>query len=365
MNYGRLLKYELKKVLAQKAYWLALIVMIVMLIANETIPIYTGNYETKMSRMKAMSGTVIDDEIIDTIREVDDPHEYDPIYEFLKFATGSTDLTGVTAESLYKTRDLVNVALMEEDGATAEEVKYWQELDKSNVVPFTYTYDGFYEAFFDAVYFMNFMVLILCGIGLSGLFADEKGRGTDQIIFGTRNGRKKLFYVKLTVGVIVGAFSSLVLIAEEIIACAVLYGTEGADTMIQLHIPQCMMNITMGQAVHYMCLLELAVGIFLGLVAMFLSQLTMNHAASMASMIFLLFASMINIPGGLRIIKLLSNLMPGAFVGSWLFYNYITVDLFGIRLNIMQYAPMAWLLIGIVLMAIAFRSYARYEVKAR
>ncbi|MBR1560644.1 MAG: hypothetical protein IJ646_10440, partial [Clostridia bacterium] len=340
MDTRTLLRYELKKTFGQRAYWMALAVMVLLLVANELIPIYTGNYLPKLRREVALSGTAVDDAVIEAIQAAPDQHAYDPIYSLIKYATGRTDITGVTAASLYRTREEVNDGLMTEDHVTDAERAYWKARDSANATPFVYRYDGAYAAFFEVVYFMDFMVLILCGVSLSGLFADERARGTDQIVFGTRHGRARLFRVKVVVGVAVGLVSALLLIGEEVAACFLLYGTDGADAMVQIHIPQCMMRVTMGQAMLYMSLLIVAASVFLAVVAMFLSQITMNHAGTMAGMILVMFLSMVNLPG--RPLKLLTSLMPGAFVGSWLFDNYITVTLFGARLTVMQYAPLCW-----------------------
>ena len=125
-----------------------------------------------------------------------------------------------------------------------------------------------------------------------------------------------------------------------------------------------MMNITMGRAVLYMAVLVLIIGVFLGIITMFFSQLTMNHTASMALMILVLFASMFNPAGNSRILKMLFDMMPGAFVGSWLFETYTTVNLFGVRMNIMQYTPVFWLLTSMLLIAAAAVLYRKYEVNA-
>ena len=359
-----LVYYEFKKVLSQKAYWLALAVMLLILFANEVTPMVLGNYKPKRERELSLSGTVIDDEIIGEIGAADEPHDYDPIYEFIKNATGRTEISGMTAEELYQTRDKVNNNLMTESKVSEEERSFWKELDELNESPFVYNYDGAYEAFFGVVYFLSFMELILCGIGLSGLYADEKAKKTDQIIFGTRLGRNKLFYAKLIVGGICGFVCSCILLLEELILSVVLYGTDGADAMLQIHIPQCMMNITMGQAVLYLSLLVIANGVFLGVITMSMSQFTMNHSGTMAFMIFFMFLSMYNPAKSVRVLSMLWDMLPGAYAGSWLFSTYTTIKLFGVRLNILQYTPIFWTVVSVVLIIFAVRSYRRYEVRA-
>ena len=145
MNLRILFRYELKKTFSQRAYWIALLVMLFMLAANEMIPVYTGNYKPKLQQEKALSGTVVDDAIIEEIRNAPEMHAYDPIYSLLKYATGQPDISNVTAESLYRTRAEVNDALMTEDHVTDEERAFWKNLDSANKKPFIYQYDGVYQ----------------------------------------------------------------------------------------------------------------------------------------------------------------------------------------------------------------------------
>ncbi len=365
MNTKILFSYELKKIFSQKAYWLALAIMLLILISNEAIPIFTGNYQSKLDREKGLSGTVVNEQIIREIQVADEPHKYDPIYLLLKSTIRGNDISALTEEQLYSKRYDSVYTLMQEENLTEQELAYWTKKDAENVTPFVYEYDGAYEAFLDVVYVMSLMVLILCGVGLSGLYAGEKANGTDQIIFGTRFGKNRLFTVKLVVGMLCGIVSSLLLVVGHLAVCFLMYGTEGAQTMLQLHIPLCMMKISVGQAVLLILALVLISGLFLSIIAMFLSQLTMNQSETMALMIFLMFLSMFNPPMEIRFIKMAFDMLPGAFVGSWLFTTYSTINILGWRLNVFQYTPIIWTIVGIVLVFLTWRRYERYEVKAR
>ena len=363
MNFGTLLKFEFKKTFSQKAYWLALIIMLAILLANELFPIFLGNYRPRIERERALSGTVVNEETIQKIVTAENPHDYDPIYEFLKYTTGSTDISDLNEESLYSIRMQVNEGLMDDDKATDKEKEYWRKLDTGNQTPFTYTYDGAYTAFFEIVYMMNFMILILCGIALSGLFADERAKGCDQIIFATRLGKTTLLWSKITMGAICGLITSLILLIFQWTLAFILYGFDGWNAMFQLHVPSCMMVLTSGQAALYASIMLIICGIFLGVIAMFLSQITMNHPAAMATMVFMLFLSMFNPGTNIRIIRILFDLMPGAYVGSWLFYNYRTITIFGLHLNVMQYTVIFWALISVLLVFIIKNRYKNYQVK--
>ena len=89
---GTLFKYEMRKAFSQKAYWIAIAIMLLVLLANEMTPIITGNFKPKMETEKALSGTVIDDEFLANVQPNETGAE-DPITFFIKSSTGSTNVT--------------------------------------------------------------------------------------------------------------------------------------------------------------------------------------------------------------------------------------------------------------------------------
>ncbi len=366
-NFGTLFKFELKKALRKKAFWIALLAMLAIVAANELTPLFLGNYPKDMQVERRVSGTTIDEDFLKTVAATD-PNDYKKfgrIETFLKLTTYEIDFSEVTEKGVYGSRTKINERMMDELHLSEGDRQYWRDSDAKNPTPYTYYYSGMYQAFFEICGYMNFMILILCVVGMSGMFADEKSRGTDQIIFSTRLGKRQLFGAKLLVGTLIGVCATALLLLEELVLCIVLYGTDGAQTLIQLFIPPCLMHITMGQAVLVMALLMLGEGLLLSLLAMMLSVLTMNTASTMALMVLFMFASMFNLPEGLGILSKLWNLSPATCVGSWLFDEYRLFHLFGLRLTIIQTAPIVWAVLALALATMAAAAYRRYEVKAR
>lgn len=357
-------KYEMKKAFSQRAYWIALAIMLMILLANELTPIFLGNFKPKMETEKVLSGTVIDDEYLASVTEAE-PDSSDPLVFFIKSSTGSNDITGYTADELYGRRTDINTRLMRSDRISEGVISRWLELDSANKAPFTYRYCGAYVAYMEIAAFINFMILILCGIGLSGIFADERANNTDQLIFCTRIGKRKLFGIKTAVGTIFGFITAVILTAFELVLVTALYGTEGAETMVQLILPQCMMPMTMGKTACIMTVFFLLEALVLSAITMAISQITMNHVVTMAVMVFVMFMAMLNIPSKLGLLYILWNSIPGATVGSWLFTDYHMIELFGHQFMNFAYIPVLWLAAGAALILIAGCSYSRYEVRAR
>ena len=357
---GTLFKYEMRKAFSQKAYWIAIAIMLLVLLANEMTPIITGNFKPKMETENALSGTVIDDEFLANVQPNETGAE-DPITFFIKSSTGSTDVTGHAADELYARRTEVNTRLMADAGISEADLQWWLNKDKENVAPFKYTYCTAYSSYLEIAGYINFMLLILAAIGLAGIYADEKSSSMDQLIFCTKNGKKKLFSVKLLVGVIMALFTALVLVLFEIALLTALFGLGGAETYLQIVLPPCMMHINMGQTMIIMSLFFIMESLILSIVAMALSQFTMNHVATIAVMIFVMFMAMMNIPEKLGILYSIWNSIPGSTVGSWMFNDYHLIG----HLTNLQFVPIMWLLAGAVLVLAARTSYTRYQVKAR
>lgn len=360
-----LFQFELKKVFCRRSYIIAMLIMICILVANEVTPIILGIYKPKKEREMALSGTVVDDEYLSSLKAKEEHNTTNPIEYFIKAATGQTVITGHTQESLYRARREINESMMRSNGISDKSIEVWKEWDSRNEEPFTYFYSGSYTAFFEMAGFLNFMILIVTGIGLSGIYADEKSTNMDQLIFCAKHGRTKLFGIKVVAGMLLGFVSTFVLLLVEMMLCFILYGTGGAETMIQLLIPQCMMHLSMGKAVLSMILLLFFEEFILVSIVLLVSQLTMNKAVTIASMFVVMFCGMLNIPERLGVIYILWNSIPGATVGSWLFTNHHLISVFGLHLNTLVYTPLLWVIAGVALLLLTKVLYGKYQVKSR
>lgn len=357
-------KYEMKKAFKQRAYWIALAIMLLILLTNELTPIFLGNFGPRLQTEKSLSGTIIDDTYLASVTDAGTDSN-DPLVFFIKGCTAAGDITGYTAKELYDRRTEINTRLMESDGLSDSVIAKWLKLDSENRTPFTYYYCGSYVAYMEIAGYINFMILILCAIGLSGIFADERTNKTDQLIFCTKTGKTSLFRIKLVTGMLLGLFTAVVLVTFELVLTAVLFGTKGADTMIQLLLPQCMMHLTMGQAACIMTIFFLLEALVLSVISMAVSQITMNHVVSMAVMILIMFIAMFNIPSKLGILYILWNSVPGAAVGSWMFTDYHMIELFGHQIINFAYLPVLWSAAGAVMLLLSRAFYRTYEVKAQ
>ena len=99
--------------------------------------------------------------------------------------------------------------------------------------------------------------------------------------------------------------------------------------------------------------------------AMFLSIITKNHSASSAAMIVMMFLSMFNIPNRYRLLSHLWNIIPSGHIGTWTLLEYRLFNIFGHRINTLQYSPVIWLIVSVAFILIAKIAYSKYQVEGK
>ncbi len=360
---GALYRYELKKLLCQKILWIAVALMTVILICAGLADVISGRAAIGKNYTK-FSGREIDDSLIKEAQETKDPDHYIVFRNFINFCMGTADYENVNEEEVYATREKNNQKWMKQAKLSDAEINYWNQKEAEIKKPFTYQFEQGYAGIFTSVYVANFMLLLLVAIGICGIFADERINGTDQIIFSSVS-KEKLFLAKILAGLSMGIILAVYLYGTLSICSFGIYGLSGFSAPLQIRIPGCMLNITIGQSYIYLFVLFLTAGIIYSAFAMFLSQLLNSRSAATAFMVIGLFLSMINVPETLGMISKIWSYLPGAYIGSWTFTEYRLIHIWGKFFNNLQMAPVFWLIASMIFIAIAGYSYRHYQVKGR
>lgn len=271
----------------------------------------------------------------------------------------------MTAEQYYQSsRDNLQI-VFRSDKLTEQECEYWYKKYDRVSKPFVYQYAKGYENTMTNSYILNWVLLLLVAASLSGIFADERILRTDALIFSALYGKKKLYVAKITAGLSVALGEAVVLFAANLGANLYCFGAEGANAVIQLLFPTSAWNITAGQGVAIMFGLFLLIALLYGMLTMFFSQVLKSSMATLAAMSGFLFVTLFNLPNSLGIIAKLWKLRPNGFIGSWTFTSYQLYYVFGKLFNMVQVAPVVYLLLSVALIALAGMSYRRYQVTGR
>lgn len=360
-----LYKYELKKIFSQKVLWATLLIFTLLTIGVGISPILSSNFEAGIKAKKELSGRYIDDVLLSEYFDGNKKEGFGVIGDFIRFSLRKNEFEKIDEKTLYEERISNNLADMKKDNLGGGEVGYWLDKEKEVKKPFLYQYDEGYAAFFSVIYVINYMLLILNAMAVGGIFADEKAKGMDNLIFSTPLGKKKLYGIKILTGITFSLFSGFVLLLSLNILNFSIYGFEGYNTPIQIRIPGCMMDLSIGKAVLIMEGLIIIISVLYSMVAAFLSMALKNHAAVNSVMVVGLFLSMINLPSKLGVISHIWKMLPGTFVGSWSFAQYRLIYVFGKYFNYLQAVPVIYIAACIALIFVAKRGYDNYEVTGK
>lgn len=360
----RLYKYELKKIFSQKFFVLAFILLFAFTTIVSITPIITGSINV-VKQKETISGRTLDDSLFQEFYENRKSDTYYDINEFIKYCLNSEEFDDVSASEIYEGRLIQLQREFNTDNLTEGERQYWLQKEEEIQKPFIYQRDDAYSEIYNVVYVLNFAILILMALAITGVFADEKATGADQILFSSKYGRNKLFIAKALASLTIGFIIPTVMYATLVGVNLAVYGTGGYSTAIQVHMPTSLYKLTIGDSIWIMYGQLLAASFTYVGFALLLSIVTNNHAASTAAMVVLMFLSMFNIPSRYRILSQIWDLIPSGHIGSWSLMKFQLIKIFGNYYNSIEYSYVIWLLLTIVFIIIAKQVYKRYQVSGR
>lgn len=420
-NFGILYTYELKKVCMRKIVWITMSILVLiavyMGIADPLTTAYTyadGEERVQISgfeflamekaNAEALNGQAIDDALLEEVKDAyqgihtveyssedgtvmgtsltldykDEEEEtrkvrsqkreqYKEIYSYVKMVMGDYEaINTINEELLYQTRlGKVQDSWLEQK-LTEEEKSYWTEKENTIDKPFVYGYAEGWKRILEEFLSLNIMLFLAIAICLSNVFSDEHLRKTDQLILCSRYGRKTLFFSKMAAGVTVGAVCSVLLLLPAMVSALCVYGVGGYGVAVQVYLPICSWNLTMGQAVLLMSLVYVAAGIFGSVLVMFLSEAMKNSVSVMGLMTGSVIATMlVSVPYRFRVISQIYELLPTVLLRIWQLWDDRLVSVFGVHFTNFQIAPIIYMTISATLIFRGSRIYKNYQVSGR
>lgn len=319
-------------------------------------------------------GRKIDDELLTEMKEAyadmysdTETAEYRIIAQYVVNVMQDTEaVSTITSEQLYQARLAQIEKEWTEQKLTEGEKEYWREKEHTNQIPFTYGYTSGWESILTSFLTLSFAIVLAITISLSGIFSDEHVKKTDQLILCSKYGKKKLFMAKLAAGVTFTVLCSVLFLVIEIGLTLCLYGTEGADTAIQICLPFCSWNVTVGETVLLMAGVYLITSIFLSIFVMFLSEALKNSIAVMGILIGMLLLNMaVSIPYQYRFLGQILEFLPTGLPRVWQLLDFRLVKVLGMYFTGFQIVPVIYGVLGIVLVFLGNRIYENYQVSGR
>lgn len=197
------------------------------------------------------TGTKLDNEAIETMREmtfyyqkVEDPDD-PPTFLLLNHNLVSDGLMDLGINPIYEHFDdpakfaYDHMEKMQDreyqnQFLTQAEIQYWEQERSQLELPLTLGYAKGYGSILSLSYWLNLMVLAFVFLSLCGSFSDDHLCRTWPILTSTKHGHRPLALARLAAGESVAGGSILLLFAITAAIQFSVYGTQGAQTPIQL-----------------------------------------------------------------------------------------------------------------------------------
>lgn len=394
-------RYELKKLTGRKIFRVMALLCLICMVLNAFSGLVgsryvngepiESNYEAfrkDQTYRKAISGRYIDDALLKEtvdgyarIPEDADPYTltdeyetfarpYSDIYNLIRAWT-KMDLRSVRnwepdAAALYQARGERLESSWQSVLLTETEKEFWRGQESRIDKPLRYDYHEGYENILNGYLTVGVLMLLFTSICLSGLFADEHARRTDQLVLSSRKGRVSAYWAKIFAGITVAFAAALVMTLMTFGLNLGFYGAEGFGMPLQSSFTTYSFPITIGQA----CLIAygvlIAASVLAAVFVMVISELFRSGIAVLSvSTGLIILGNVIMIPGQYRVIAQLWDWMPMTYLSLWNVFDARTLPLFGHCLVSWQVVPVIYILLSAALAVGGKTLYQRYQVSGR
>ncbi|MEG0693113.1 MAG: ABC transporter permease subunit, partial [Oscillospiraceae bacterium] len=287
-NFWTLVRFEYKKMFAKKSVSIAICLALVATVLSVLGVVIGNNPYTGSSNYKemlidkehslALSGRPLDGRLILEASKAyqtipDGVYPYSKSEEYQKYARPYSSVYTLI-DSAYAERghgfDMNDLQEISEEDAnrfyekrmnqyrlnlennpafTTRNVERIIEADSQVQKPFIMESTVGYERFFAFSTTNAFIVMFLIAFILSPIFVNEYSQRTDSLILSSKNGKTSQIYAKVFTGVSFSIAISAIFTFIGYLLCMCVYGFEGANAPVQLHMPLLTYNFTMLEVV--------------------------------------------------------------------------------------------------------------------
>lgn len=405
-NLGILYKFELGKILRRRTSWITIIITLLLVLGTLGLDSLGGyfvngvqvdtnfhmNQIFKADQMK-LDGRAIDQALLEEMREGYGriPKEaingavpyigtkeyqtyarpYSAIFNFVRSAgnmnTSEVMVWKADEQELYQRRQQAVEKDWEGYLLAEEEKEFWKEQEEKLKWPVTFRFKEGYWHLLDGTYTIGLLILIAVNICLAGVFADEQSRKMDQLILSSKYGKTPVYLAKILAGVSFAAGFSFLVLLLSLLEIRFLYGLEGFSADFRLIMPGYSYPLNVGESVIVTWGLVIVVAIFIGVFAMFLSELFHNSLGTLALTLGLIILCMFvsTVPEHYRVLSQIWSYLPVNAMAVWNIFDCRTVPILGKTLVYWQAAPILYLILGGVLAVIGKGRYDKCQVSGR
>lgn len=398
---GTLYRYEIKKILCKKLVWVAFFAFLALLLAQEILS-ETGTYyvagkavDTYHHRnvvergyKKALSGRAIDQELLDEMAEgfakiPDKTGVYGITEEYEKYARPYACIFNLVRDwmdmreqevlewepderQLYAVREKRMEAAWEERFLSDGEKEFWQEKNGALVLPVVWEYSDGYIVYLLHFGELGMWVILFVSVSLSGVFAGEHTKRTDQLLLTSAKGKDMVYWAKILAGSSVAIVYSLVALAIELLFTFGRNGVEGFGVEIQFVLPLYPYPLTLGKACLIVGGILCLTSVLMSIIVMVVSERLKSGIAALAIVFgFVIAGMLVFIPRQYRVLAQIWDWLPTAFLSLRNVFDVRTFGGFGHYLVSWQVVPIFYGICGVGIVFLGKRVYKNYQVSGR
>ncbi len=405
-NFWDLVRFEYKKIYMKKSTWIAMVLFVVgivfscfgVIIGNEYvdgIPVRSHYESMKIDREydRALAGKEINADLImdaakayqnvpvgDTIRYTETneyqthARAYSSIYGIIRTIYNKTavpvfgyeELQNISPEmagSFYNYRSSKIKETIEKSSVSNQVKEKLITLDKKVVKPFVFEYYGGYDRFLVLMYTTGLICAFIIAFLIAPIFSGEY-QGCDQIILSTKNGKNTLIKAKLFTGFSVTTGLVIAGILLTYIPCMLIYGFDGANTVIQLKYSLITLPLTIGKLSIICSICVFFACIVVGAITMVLSAKLKSPFLVITIITGLIFIPMfIQASNNILPLYRLYLLLPSSMMEYINMIDPVCYEIFGAVLQPYVVMPTVALFISMLLTPFAYRGFKYHQVE--
>lgn len=257
----------------------------------------------------------------------------------------------ISAEDYYSALEMVRERMWDREELTDSEKDYWREQASEVETPFIYNRPWVATPLlFDFLYNLLDILPLAVAVCLCTIFSEDRNMRVEVLVFSSKNSRRPLLAAKMLAGITSALLVAVLVIGTTLITHFVIYGAEGLNAVIQMCDSTSALSIKLFQFILAQVIwLILFTMVYAG-VTMLTSILTHNGIASfLIPVAVMLFVSDFIDPTNTSRI---ADYLPHNLVGWGAEYNCHLVNIFGVQMNCLQFAPLLYGGIALILLTL-------------
>lgn len=394
--------YEIKKITGKRLFWITLALFLLLTVVTiimqllgksyvdgEVLDTHYHMFLVDREYETALSGRAIDQnlltETMDAYRTIPNPKDryilteeyqknarpYSAIYQLIARWYDTPSLEDllhldVGENSFYKARLAFLKEEWQDSFLTVEEQNFWLEKETQALTPYIYHYHKGYATLCKT--FNTFAVLIplFIAVCLSGVFAEEHVKRTDQLLLSAVNGKNTVYLAKILAGITVSVCSCVLMVLTATLFSLGIFGAEGFGMQVQATLYPFSYPMSIGESCLILGVMALFVSILMSVLVMFLSETLRNSAAALSVCTgCIILTSMVSMPPQYRVLSQIWDSLPFTFLERTHVFDLRTIPLFGHCFVSWQIVPVLYLICSAGIALLGRRIYRNYQVSGR